>query len=258
MTLAFLSVVACALGAAYGTAVALRRRGPVLATAVAVLLYAAAGANGAMLATLGGDGRILPGRQLNPEVLRGLGASLAEAPLGFPAPSLAVCALAAHALLWAPRPDRAGLLAPLPATLLFGLLAATSPEDTIEFHRSIGPEETAYLTLQTRAGRGCRLVVASGPDDAAFLRVRLVHDAESAPPRPKLRWSADGAVLVVSALGEDLLALPRDGEPVGFLPTAANAWPRENRATEPADALRARGEARLAVAKLVAEHGGLR
>jgi hypothetical protein len=258
VTPAFLSLVACAIGAAYGAAVAVRRRGPRLAAAATVLLYAAAGVNGAMLVTLAGDGRILPGRQLHPEVMGGLGASLADAPLGFPAPYLAVVALLAHALVWAVRPDRAGFLAPLPSTLLFGALAAVRPEDRFEFHRAVGPEETAYLTLQTRADGSCRLLVASGPDDAVFLRVRHVHDAESAPPAPKLRWSADGAVLVVAALGEDLLALPREGEPVGYLPRAANAWPREDRSTEPADALRARSEARLQVAKLLQEHGGAR
>jgi len=257
----FLLFHVCTLALLWGATVAARRRIGLPWRIAAMLLYAVAALDGSMLVTLNGDGRILPGRQLNPDVVNHWANALAAADSPFPGPAFYVAALLAHALLWAPKPDRAGVLAPLPATLAFAFLFLSSgdpsPGTPIVF-RGVGPDETAYLTLTPKTGGRCRMIVASGPDDATFLPVRYEHDAESPPLQPRLRWSKDGQVLVVSALREDLLALPRDGDPVGFLPTAANAWPREDPTTEPADAVRARSEARLAVSRLVAEHGGFR
>ncbi len=259
MSAAFTLLLLAALCAAYGTGAALRSKPRWRSAFPAILLYLAAGANVAMLVALNGDGRLLPGRQLNPEVVRAWRETVEGA--AFPAPFFCLLALLAHLLVWAPRPARGTLLAPLPATLGFLVLFALTDQETdrarpIVVVREFGPTGSAFLSVAPRGAEGARLVVSAGGDDDALLRVLLVHDAESAPPRPSLLWSKDGEVVVVRAAHEPLLALLRRGGNTGWLPTAAADWPRDEAGVQAVEATRRRSEARKAVTELVERHGG--
>jgi len=212
-----------------------------------------------VLATINGDGRVLPARQLNPDVVRAWREAAQDAP--FPAPFLCVAALLAHALVWAPRPSRATLLAPLPATLGFLVLWGLAEQEVarerpMRVHRALGPREAAYLTVAPLGDDRVRLLVSAGEEGDAFLRVLLAHEASGEPPRPSLLWSRDGEVVVLRVANEPLLALDRAGERTGWLPAEAADWPRPEAGAEPVEALQRRSEARMAVTRLVDRHGG--
>ncbi|MGQ0613243.1 MAG: hypothetical protein ACT4PV_05840 [Planctomycetaceae bacterium] len=259
MSGAFLQLLAAALCAAYGAAVALRPPPRWRVALPAILLYVVAGANVALLVALNGDGRLLPGRQLNPEIVRAWREAVRDAAL--PAPFLCLGAVLAHLLVWAPRPSRATLLAPLPATLGFLVLFALTDQEAerarpILVVRELGPTGSAFLSVAPKGEVGARLIVSAGGDDDALLSLLLVHDTEGAPPRPSLLWSKDGELVVVRSAHEPLLALRRGGGSTGWLPTAAADWPRDEGGAEAVEAIRRRSEARKAVTELVDRHGG--
>ncbi|MGH7162024.1 MAG: hypothetical protein ACREID_00965 [Planctomycetota bacterium] len=260
MTPDFAVLLAAAAAAAYGAAVTVARKPAVFFGVAALLLYTFAGVHSVLLAALTGDGRLVPGLQLNPDLVRYWGETTARG--HFPAPHAAygLTALLAHALLFSLRPERGALVQPLPSTLVFLALffvlkeRAADPE-TLRF-REIGPSRAAYLTVAPD-GDGVRMIVAHGDPDEAFLRVLHLHRAESPPPSPQLFWTKDGAAVIVGVRHEKLLALGLDGSLVGELPSKGNEWPQADPSLQPPLARARLSEARVRVARYVQEHGDI-
>lgn len=227
----------------------------------AVLVYLLVGMQTVLFAALTGDGRIVPGFQLNPSLNRYWREVLSQE--GAVSPDAAYClgALLAHLLAVVPRPTAKGFLRPLPATLVYVFLffvlqdRAEGPEYRHE--RGAGPGQVAYLTIAPR-GDGVRLVLSAGPDEASFLRVRHVHDADSAPPAPKVFWTKDGKGVVVAVRRRRLLAVDLDtGAVTGALPSRSHEWPADVAGAESVETRRRFTQAQRDVAEFVVNHGGL-
>lgn len=256
MTPDFAILLAATAAAAAGAAAALRRRPPLGVAVAVLLLYTFCGMHAVSLAMLSGDGRVLPGRQISPDIVR-----YWVEHLPVPHPGWLLGAVLAHAVLWMARPDRRGILLPLPATLIFVLLffaleqRAESPGAILR-GRALGPGRAAWLT-QVPTPEGCRLVVSQGDPADTLPRLLLVHEAEGTPPRLRLYWTADGAGVIVSIGDQPHLALGIDGEVVGALPERASEWPQESVALEPTGARLRFSEAKRDVAEYLKRHGGI-
>lgn len=261
MSADFANLLVAAAASAWGTWAALKGGAHGAAKAGAVLLYLLVGMQTVLFAALTGDGRVVPGFQLNPEFNRLWRDAIGRGAL--PSPDAAYCLVAvlAHLLAGLPRPGPRGLLRPLPATLAFAVLffvLQDRAEGPLYRHeRGTGPERAAWLTIAPK-GNGVRLVLSEGRGEAPLLRVRLVHDAESAPPEPKLFWTKDGKGVVVAVRGRRLLAVDvESGAVTGALPSETGAWPSEVPAAEPVSARIRFSQAQRDVAEFVVSHGGL-
>jgi hypothetical protein len=213
----------------------------------------------ALLSSFTGDGRLVPGYQLNPEMVWHAAALIPTAVLS---PYLGLLAIVAHLLVFLPRPGRSGCLLPLPATLLFVVLTvvmqqrvdAGPPEHAL----GIGPERIAYLTLKsTDAEGGKRLILATGRPEDRLLKVRLVRSLESTPPRVRVYWTKDGEALILSVRNKRLLALATDGREVGWLPSKSHEWPSEVPYAESLNTQRKLSQAQRDVAEFVKSRGGI-
>lgn len=256
----FAILLAVAAASAWGAGAAMKGEGKATKL-LAVLVYVVVGTQVVLFAMLSGDGRILPGRQLNPAVhrywLEVLGAENAFAPEA----AYCLAALLGHALAALPRPTRRALLRPLPATIVFVVLffVLKGREDgaAIPHHRSDGPDGVAWLTIAP-AEKGVRLVLSTGRDEDSFLRVRHVHTAASAPPEPRLHWTKDGKGIVLFVRNRKLFAVDVEtGATTGALPEARHEWPREQPAAESTDTRRRFSQAQRDVAEFVVNHGGI-
>ncbi|MHC4223373.1 MAG: hypothetical protein ACYSUN_05230 [Planctomycetota bacterium] len=259
MSADLLILLLCAALSAYGTAVAFKLKVRWRTTVPAILFYVYAGIHLALLGSFTGDGQLVPGYQLNPEMVWHAAALIPRAALN---PYLGLLAIAAHLLVVLPRPNRTRCLLPMPATLLFVVLTvmmqkrvdAGPPQHAL----GIGPDRIAYLTLQsTDAGSGARLILASGRPEDRLLEVRMVRSLESAPPRVRVYWTKDGEGLVLSVRNKRLLALAMDGREVGWLPSKSHEWPSEVPYAESLDTQRKLSQAQRDVAEFVKTHGGI-
>lgn len=257
----FLVLVLCAAGSAYGAHASIRTNVKWTPTVLAVLLYAFVGMHTVFLAAMSGDGRILPGLQLSPDLKAAWGEALADTV--FPAPGFCLLALLAHALVLAPSIDRARALRPLPATLLFVVLffalGKRADRDPTRYQQFQGPEDAAYLTVMPIGPhRETRLVISTGGRDDAFLRVRHVHESESAPPKPRLFWTNDGKGVVFQVQRLRPFALDLEsGETIGALADRHHEWPREAPGAQSREAADRLALDRKAVDAFIKRRGGL-
>jgi len=253
-------LLVAAASAAAGAAAALRRRIRLPFLLLALLLFTAAGAHASILAIVTGDGRILPGRQLNPHVAQVWRAMSEEGSLPPLRPAFLLVAVAGHLLLWLPRPDRPGFFLPLPATAGFLVLlvalggrAGAPPEVS----RAAGPGKVGNLVIVRGSGDASRLVFSAGDPNATFLDVLHVHRGPGRPAEPRLLWTRDGFGFVLESRGERFFAVGTDGSTAGLLPERAHEWPRESRAAEPAPFFPRFREAEKSVADWIGAHGGV-
>jgi hypothetical protein len=254
-----LILLLCAALSAYGTAVSFKLKAKWRMTIPAVLLYVYVGMHLALLGSFTGDGRLVPGYQLNPEMVWHAAALIPRAALN---PYLGLLAIVAHLLVFLPRPSRMGSLLPMPATLLFVVLTvmmqrrveAGPPQHAL----GIGPDRIAYLTLQSADSEtGTRLILATGRPEDRLLDVRLVRSLESFPPRVRVYWTKDGEGLVLSVRNKRILALGTDGTQVGWLPSKSHEWPSEVPYAESLDTQRKLSQAQRDVAEFVKTRGGI-
>jgi len=260
----FWIILFAALASAWGVRVALKSGHRPAFISASVAFYVLAGMNTVMLAMLYGDGRFVPGYQFSP----GMQKAYAESGAIMPVPLICLASMLAHLALLIPRADRAGVLRPLPATVIliacFFVFDRRQSGRTMTHHEEQGPARTAYLSLVPVGDKvASRVVIAEGPRDAAFLRVLIVHDTEITPDRPHLMWTKDGDGLVFSmwpqggAEPHQLLAIGRDGTVVGELPIAGHDWPQAHPGADSLKGKRRYREAQADVARFVLEHGGI-
>lgn len=265
MSADFLILILCSAGAAYAAHAAISLKSNVVATAGAVLLFTLVAMHTVLLAMLTGDGRILPGSQFHPSLKAMWGDTLAGTP--WPDPHWMLLALLGHALIVFPKPERATLLRPLPATMLFVVLYfvihARTDWPPTRYDRAPGPGTFAYLTIAPRGdGADCRILIALGTEDDAFIDVVHAHEAGGWPPvdpqPPTLFWTKDGHAVVLSILRQPLLAIEvESGKVVGGLPSTPAEWPRKNPDALSTNARRTLSEWRHDVDYFIHEHGGL-
>jgi len=264
MSVDFLLLILALAGLLYATAVSLHLRRKLVLAMLAVLVAAFVCLHTFMLITLTGDGRILPGHQLSPNVKAILGESLATTP--FPHAGFTFLILVAHALLWMQAPGRRGFWLPMPATLAFvGIFAAVQQRagrGPIHHARWAGPGRAAYLTLVPVDGKKrTRIIISDGERKAWFCRVRVVHESGAPPPRPpppRLFWTKDGKGLVLMVLRKMIFGVDTEsGEVAGGLPEKGNEWPRHTAAAESIKAQMQLSRWRRAVETFVREHGGI-
>jgi hypothetical protein len=261
MSADFVILVLCAVFSAYGAHAAIRENVKWTPTVLAVALFAFVGIHTVFLAIMTGDGRVLPGLQLSPDLKAAWGEALADSV--FPAPGFCLLALLAHGLVLAPRIDRAHALRPLPVTLLFVVLffvlGKRTEQDAMRYEQVQGPDEVAYLTVTPIGpGRETRLVISTGGRDDAFMTVRHVHVAESAPPKARLFWTNDGkgVVFQVQRLKPFAIDLESD-ETIGRLAERHHEWPREVPGAQSREAADRLALDRKAVDAFVKRRGGL-
>jgi len=251
-----------AAGAAYGVAVTMKRGPPAWAALPAVLLYLLCGVHAVLLAWITGAGVALPGLQISPGLKSWYFAELVRESRPVLPPALLLLAIAAHALVLFPRPDRKRWLHPLPATLLFvalfSVVDARGELPPIPYDRALGPGGVAFLTV-VPDDEGARIVVAQGEPGAAFLAVLHDHRTNSRPPELRLGWTKDGKGLFVVAEGERKPAFAVDlgGNAIGRLPVEAHEWPQKEDAYVPTEVRRRVSQARVDVARFLKEHGGI-
>lgn len=262
MSADFLILVLAAIGAAYAAVAAIHLRRSWVVTLFAVLLAAFVGVHTVILAIMTGDGRILPGLQLNPNLKAIWGDTLAGTP--FPKPDFTFLILLVHLLIVMQRPGRRGFWLPLPATLIFvgifvGIGGRTSLGPTLH-EREIGPRRTAYLTLAPIDDKQrTRIIVADVEPDASFANVRFVHESGSPPPKPyRLFWTRDGKGLVLMVMRRKILGLDIEtGRVAGGLPEESHEWPRRNAAAESVKSQMQLARWAREVDAFIREHGGL-
>jgi hypothetical protein len=258
MTVEFAILLGAAVITAWAARVTLTSRLPLWASLPALALYLFLGIHTVLLAGLAGDGRIVPGYQLSPEVRNVFGYEHARGALPSPHPGYSWLVILAHVLVVSRNPDRAAFLRPLPATLfyiaVFWVFQARAELPPTAYIRSPGPQQNAYLTLAAH-GDGVRLVFATG--DGTFVPVLHVHEMDKLPPAVRLLWTRDGRALVVCARDQRLFAVDLDGTVAGILPGKAADWPAERGAFESVAVRRRLSAARREVAEFVVNHGGL-
>jgi len=255
MTPDFAMILFATAASAYGAwAVGSCRDVNVMWRGLAIVGIALAGINTITLASLTGDGRVLPGFQLHPFQVDAWGRwGVITEPLLW-----IVIAVSGHLLVWVPKPRYRSFFLPLPATLCFCLLLLVingrRDQKALTIEWAVGPHADAYLTL-VPSGDDVRLVVAHGRRDDTLLDVLHVHEAKGWPGKPRVEWTADGRVIVVSFNRQRIFALTLDGETTGWLPTKPFDWPRLTKTAESAEALSRHSEARMNVDRLIHRHG---
>jgi len=233
------------------------------------VVFVVLGIHAVLLAALGGDGLVFPGKQLSPEIANVFGVRFAEGRAWWaPEPVYSTVVLLAHLALLLASTKRANWLRPLPATAFFVLVAIVyrdradlPPRQHLRAERPGTHADGlthGYLTLRP-TGAGAELVFAVGGRDDVLVDVVHRHAAGEMPPRPKLRWTGDGAALVFSVRGRRLFAVEPDGSTTGWLPPADRDWPpsRYDRAYESVDMRRKRSRAERDVAEFLTKHGGI-
>lgn len=259
MTVEFLILVAAAVFAAWGARVALTSKLPLWVSLPAVALYLFVGIHTVLLAGLAGDGRIVPGYQLNPEIRNVFGYEQARGRLPSPDPGWSWLAVLAHALVLARGTGKPAFWRPLPASLffiaVFWIFTARASLPPTTYEREVGPEETAYLTLSA-SGDGVELVLAAGDDDATLLPVLVAQGMDGRPASLRLFWTKDGRGLVIMSQRRRIFAIDLDGGTVGVLPERKADWPPPN-AFESIASKRRLSQAERDVAEFVVNHGGI-
>jgi hypothetical protein len=253
-----LILLLAAAASAYGAWASLKCRPPLVASAVAAILFAAAGLASVLVSWIAGDGIVLPGRQLSPGLVAFYLSEQAWDRLPPAGRALILLGPFAHLLLVLVRRDRAALLLPLPATaVLVWIFASIGASERIHVVQARGPERVAYLTIASREG-GSRLVLAAGEPYAAFLGVLHVADAKGVPPQLHLHWTSDGKAVVLRLHEEKdpVFAVDLDGEVTGALPSEPREWPAPGEFVPP-DVQQRFSLARKEVFKLIQAHGGL-
>jgi hypothetical protein len=254
MTPDFAMILTATAAAAYGAwAVGSCRDVKVVWRGLAMLCVALSGINVIALIVLSGDGRVIPGWQLHPLVVQG-GMSTVYHPLWS-----VFLPISAQLLVWLPRPQKTSFVLPLPATLCFLVVVLivenrSNQEHPLTTILGEGPHADAFLTL-VPDGEDVRLVITHGRRDETLVDVLHVHEAEGWPGDPRVAWTADGRVIVVSFHRQRIFALTLDGETTGWLPTNASDWPRATHKAESAGAIIRHSEARMNVDRLVQRHG---
>lgn len=252
-------VLLAAFGAAWAAAALVRRKAPWPVAVPAILLWALLGMQAALLVALSGDGRVLPGLQLSPGVVRWWRRTLSDGP--FAQPALLTVALLLHVLAVAPRPNLRAVLSLAPSTaaflVLFAVLLGRGGQPQAEHVVALGPGRLAHLTLVPLDGGRTRMVFAQAEGGSTLLDVLFVHVAEGAPPEPRIEWTRDGAAVVFGSRKRRILALPLHGPPIGALPDRASEWPHADPATEPVPMRVRFSEARMLVDRYVQAHGGI-
>jgi len=257
MSADFLLILLAGAGSALGTWATLRG-GPFRWLALpAVVLWTVTGIQTALLAALSGDGRIVPGFQINPLVKDEWGQILASGSLPTPEPAYCLLALLAHLFAILARPTAASLRMPLAGTLLFVALFFVLRErvdgPATTYVRALGPSaQAAFLTLAPG-----RLLLSSGPEEAAFLDVRVVQRCEGDAPEPRLQWTNDGKGIVLTSRYREIFAIDADGRTVGGIPEHADRWPHKDPRSESTAVRRALTQAERAVAEFIKQRGGL-
>lgn len=261
MSADFLILILAAIGAAYAAAVSvhLKKRLPV--ALLAVLLATFVGMHTVMLAIMTGDGRILPGHQLSPDVKASWRDALAATP--FPHSGFTFLILAVHALILMQTPGRRAFWLPMPATLIFVAIfvgvSGRTDLDPPRYVPEIGPARTAYLTVVTLdKKKRTRIIISDGERDASFLKVRLVHESGAPPPRRRLFWTRDGKGLVLMVLRKKILGVDLEsGQVAGGLPEKGHEWPRRTAAAESVKTQMQLSRWRREVEAFIREHGGI-
>ncbi len=257
MTPDFAMILFTTAASAYGTwAVGSCRDVKVVWRGLGMLCMALAGINMIALIVFTGDGRVIPGWQLHPIVVQDWGT---WSPQSYHPLTSTLLPIAAQLFVWSPKPQKKSFLLPLPATLCFCMLVLILEGRSSEKHPlttvyAEGPHADAYLTL-VPDGEDVRLLVTHGRRDETLLDVLHVHNAHGWPGRPRVAWTADGRVIVVSFNRQRIFALTLDGETTGWLPTEASDWPRLTKTAESAEALSRHSEARMNVDRLIHGHG---
>ncbi len=257
MSADFVIILLAGAASAFGTWATLRGGGFRWLALPAVALWTVTGIQTALLAALSGDGRILPGFQINPLVKDEWGQVLASGWLPTPEPAYCLLALLAHLVALLARPAAASLTRPLAATLLFVALFFVMRERVggppTSYVRALGPDRmAAFLTLAPG-----KLILSSGPEEAAFLDVRVVRDRDGEVPEPRLQWTKEGHGIVLTSRYRRLYAIDGEGRTVGEIPARAGDWPHANPDSESTTVRRALTQAERAVAEFVKERGGL-
>ncbi len=257
MTADLLIILLAAAGSAFGTWITLRGGAWRWLALPAVALWTAAGVQTALLAALSGDGRPLPGLQMNPLVKDQWGQILAAGWLPTPEPAYCLLALLAHLFALLARPATASLKRPLPATLLFVALFFVLRErvdgPATSYVRALGPDgKAAFLTLPPG-----RLILATGLEEAAFLGVRVTSRRDGEVPEPRLHWTKDGRAVVLSSRFRRIYAIDEGGASAGELPASADGWPHADPKHESTSLRRALTQAERAVAEFIQQHGGI-
>ncbi|MEM8883317.1 MAG: hypothetical protein AAGD14_04555 [Planctomycetota bacterium] len=258
MSLDFLLLVGAGLACALGFWAALHKTPRHPAAWIAAVLYLLAGVHTAVFVSLVGIGEILPGYQLNPAVQAYWSKLMDDGLTWVPAKGFALAALVAHVLTAVARGDRRLVPVLWPVTVFFVSFYFVGARDqAISFARARAADATAYVSVLAEK-EGARMVFAIGAEDDLFLPIVHRHEADGPPPQPELRFSRDGAVFTFTTRGaKPYFALDRDGNATGWLPTRADRW--AERSPSPADSVdfrRILSAAQVAVAKLLAQHGG--
>jgi len=245
--------------AAYAVHAVVRRKLPWWFTAGALLLYLAVAVQTVILVWWLGDGRLVAGWQVNPEIKNYVTHTYAQG--RWPAPDRTFClvAILAQILVLIPRPDRAGLVRLLPVTLFFLVLffwfGNREQDRPLQYRRALGPEQNAYLTLAPN-GPGARLILAHGRASDSFLHIDLVHLTHSTPPEIRPLWTKDGLGIVLSVSLRKLAAVSLDGGIVGRLPVESHEWPEQDPRMESVAVRERFSKAQKEVAEFVDGHGG--
>jgi hypothetical protein len=260
MTSEFWFLVGAAVFAAWGTRVALTAKLPLWVSLPVVALYLFLGIHTVLLAGLAGDGRIVPGYQLSPEIRNVFGYETAHGRMPSPHPGWSWLAVLAHALVLARGTGKAAFWRPLPATVffiaVFWVFQARATRPPTSYLRAVGPEQNAYLTMSARSD-GIAFVLAAGDDDATLLPVLAARDMDEPPASLRLYWTKDGRGLVVASYRRRIFAVDLDGETVGVLPEHKADWPEPPSKFEPTPRKRRLSHAERDVAEFVVNHGGL-
>ena len=256
----FAILLLAAAASAYGTWAALKCEQRLWATLPAVAIYAAVGISMTLFATITGDGRLLPGLQINPDVQAEWRDIMRAGTLPTPEAAYGLFALLAHVLVLMPRVNRNALLRPLPATLafclLFGVLQDRLDGRMIRYVYAMGPERGACLTV-VPGDDSVRFVISHGESEDAFLSVLYTHEAETTPKQYQIFWTGDGQGIVMMANYKLLLAVDLEGNTTGALPEKSHEWPQKSPVVEPRAARRKFSAARRDVAEFVQSHGRL-
>ena len=252
-------ILLAAAATAWGVRAAWQRDAAVWIRVLAGLVFFLCGINLVLLVWWIGDGRLLPGWQISPDV-RNWFASRYDGALPPPDPLFLIAAVLAHlALLVTRKSERGAVL--WPATLVFvaGLMwfQARQSDRPISYRRTVGPDGVAFLTIAPLEDEKARVVFAHGEPGAAFARVLHVADTERVPVDTRLLWTNDGAAIILQVGRRRTFAITRDGEPIGYLPQRSHEWPLADPRKE-AGPVRARlSEGAKDVDMFLQKHGGL-